>query len=217
MIIVCYVRGTLIRTDRDDVAIEDLAVGDIVLTASGKRRPIKWIGHRWLDCSRHPDPRSVWPICVSAGAFGENQPSRDLWLSPGHGIWAEGVLITISALQNGKTVVQRERSSVEYWHIELDEHDVILAEGLPAESYGGWNKAFFANGGKVIEAHPDLDQEHSAESWLPRVGEGADEVTRTKAVLLERLKALGHVTTAEDNRFTELVRSVCQRIVRAVA
>jgi len=193
---ICYARGTLIRTDRDDVAIEKLVVGDIVVTASGEKRPIKWMGHRSLDCSRHPDPASVWPIRVSAGAFGENKPSRDLWLSPGHGISAEGVLITISALQNGKTVVQRERSTVEYWHIELDEHDVILAEGLPAETYGGWNKAFFANGGKVIEAHPDASQERLTKSWLKRVDEGV-EVVRTKAVLLERAAALGHATTSQ--------------------
>jgi len=194
--IVCYMRGMRIRTDREDVAIEDLQIGDAVVTASGRKRPVEWIGHRSLDCSRHPDPKSAWPICVSAGAFGENKPARDLWLSPGHGIWAEGVLITISVLQNGKTIVQRERPSVEYWHVQLDEHDVILAEGLPAESYGGWGKSFFANGGKVIEAHPDLSLERSVNSWLPRVEEGP-EVTRTKALLLARVKALGHVTTPE--------------------
>ena len=59
-------------------------------------------------CRRNHDPKSVWPVCVSAGAFGENKPSRDLWLSPGHNIAAEGVLMPIKALQNGKTIVQHQ-------------------------------------------------------------------------------------------------------------
>jgi hypothetical protein len=193
----CYCRGTLIQTDNGALQVQELKIGDQLVTASGVARPIKWIGHRLLDTRRHPEPTSVWPICVSAGAFGENKPSRDLWLSPGHNIAAEGVLMPIEALQNGKTIVQHQWSTVEYWHIELDEHDIILAEGLPAESYlDTGNRTGFVNGGAFIEAHPDFKPKHWAETCMPLVQEGP-EVARTKAVLLERLKALGHVTTSE--------------------
>jgi T5SS/PEP-CTERM-associated repeat protein len=192
----CYCRGTLILTTDGEVPVEKLAVGDKVVTVSGEECPIKWIGHRLLDTRRHPDPTSVWPICVSAGAFGENKPSRDLWLSPGHNIAAEGVLMPIKVLQNGKTIVQQQRATVEYWHIELDQHDIILAEGLPAESYlDTGNRTGFVNGGAFIEAHPDFEPKHWAATCVPLVQEGP-EVARTKTLLLEQLKALGYVTTS---------------------
>jgi Hint domain/Passenger-associated-transport-repeat len=195
--VACYCPGTLIRTKCGNTRIEKLQIGDEVMTASGAARPIKWIGHRLLDCRRHPDPTSIWPICVSAGAFGNDKPSRDLWLSPGHNVAAEGVLMPIAALQNGKTIAQYERSTVEYWHIELDEHDIIVAEGLPAESYlDTGNRTGFINGGAFIEAHPDFQPKHWAETCVPLVQEGP-EVARTKAMLLERLRALGHETTCE--------------------
>ena len=137
---------------------------------------------------------------VAAGAFGEGRPCRDLWLSPGHNIVHGGELMPISALENGKNVVQHERENVEYWHVELDEHDIILAEGLPAESYlDTGNRTAFVNGGAFIEAHPDFEPKHWAETCLPLVSEGPG-VVRAKALLLERLRDLGHVVTAQDDR-----------------
>ena len=72
----CYAAGTFIMTDRGEITVEDLSAGDHVMTISGASRPIRWIGHRRIDCSRHPDPRQVWPVCVRAGAFGEGLPRR---------------------------------------------------------------------------------------------------------------------------------------------
>jgi hypothetical protein len=196
-VVACYCRGTLILTDRGKVAVEKLAIGDLVVTASGASRPIRWLGHRALDCARHADPIEVWPVRVSAGAFGENRPSRDLWLSPGHNIAWEGALIPIRALLNGKSVVQVESPSVEYWHVELDRHDVILAEGLAAESYlDTGNRTAFEKGGAFIEAHPTFAPKHWAETCLPLVFEGSS-VHRAKARLLQRLAAWGHATTSE--------------------
>jgi hypothetical protein len=197
---VCYVRGTRIRTDRGDAAIEDLVIGDLVVTLSGEKKPVKWLGHRFIDCSRHPDPQSSWPIRVSANAFAENVPSRDLWLSPGHGVWVDDVLITISEMQNGASVTQQERSSVEYWHVELNEHDVVFAENLAAETYGGWMRSFFANGGTVVEAHPDMSEEAAAKTYLPRVS-GGPQVERVKTLLRDRVEA-GLVNRNAANRLS---------------
>src|ERR1700688_3293105 len=86
----CYCRGTLIRTATGNTPIEDLRIGDCVLTASGETRPIRWLGSRGLDCTRHPNPALVWPICIQAGAFGQDLPVRDLWVSPFHSILVEG-------------------------------------------------------------------------------------------------------------------------------
>jgi hypothetical protein len=188
----CYVRGTRIATPGGYVAIEDLREGDLALTASGATRPIRWIGHRRLDLSRHPQPAEVRPVRVACGAFGDGLPSRDLWLSPGHNMAWDGALTPISALVNGVSVQQVECDSIEYWHVELDAHDVILAEGLPAESYlDTGNRTAFANGGAFVEAHPDFKPRHWAETCLPLVAEGP-AVVAMKARLLARLFERGY-------------------------
>jgi hypothetical protein len=99
----------------------------------------------------------VWPVRVAAGAFGPGAPARDLLLSPDHAVYAEGVLIPVRCLIDGRAVTQEARETVTYWHVELPAHDVILAEGLPCESYlDTGNRAAFANGGPVVQRHPDF-------------------------------------------------------------
>jgi autotransporter passenger strand-loop-strand repeat protein len=160
----CYCRGTLIRTDRGDVAVEALAVGDRVVTYAGATAPVRWIGHRRVACRSHPDAASVWPVLVAADAFAARQPQRDLLLSPEHAVFVEGVLIPIRHLINGASIVQIAVEDVEYWHVELDRHDVLLAENLPAESYlDTGNRRAFANGGDVVQMHPAFSADRSCE------------------------------------------------------
>jgi hypothetical protein len=193
----CYVKGARILTQRGEVAVEHLSLGDIVTTAFGGSRPIIWLGHRRVDISRHPDPATVRPVRVCADAFGKGLPRRDLWLSPGHNVASEGALIPISCLINGRSVAQIEQVTVEYWHVELDAHDVILAEGLPAESYlDCGNRTAFANGGAFVEAHPDFRPRDWAETCLPLMTKGP-AVTATKARLLARLAEIGHLIDRE--------------------
>jgi hypothetical protein len=110
---------------------------------------------------------------------------------------SEGALIPLYLLVNGVSVAQHEMEAVEYWHVELDAHDVIFAEGLPAESYlDTGNRAAFANGADFIEAHPDFQPKHWAATCLPLALEGP-AVTATKARLLARLSERGCATTRE--------------------
>jgi hypothetical protein len=125
----CFHAGTRIATPDGAVAVETLRVGDLVSTASGGARPIVWVGSRRVDCTRHPRPELVHPVRITAGAFGPRLPKRDLILSPDHAVFAEGVLIPIKRLVNGGSVSVDPRASVEYFHIELDRHDMVLAEG----------------------------------------------------------------------------------------
>ena len=163
---VCFAGGTRIRAVRGDaivdVAVEDLAVGDLVVTASGAHRPIRWLGHRTVDCRAHPRPHEAMPVRVAAQAFGPNRPARDLYVSPGHSICVDvlgEVLILASSLVNGSTIAQVEVDEVAYWHVELDSHDVILAENLPTESYLDMgNRGFFQEADLVeLAAGPDAD------------------------------------------------------------
>jgi hypothetical protein len=145
----CFAEGTLIRTRDGEVAVENLKVGDLIVTTSGHMRPVRWLGHRRVDCRNHPVPTDVWPIRIQEGAFGEHKPSKDLLLSPGHAVAVtvvEEVLIPAVKLVNGATIQQVERDEITYWHVELDAPDVLLASGLPAESYieVNNNRGFFS-------------------------------------------------------------------------
>jgi len=139
------------------VAVERLTVGDIVPAQFAGSARIVWLGHRRVDSRHDARPRDVWPVRVCAGAFGPAAPARDLLLSPDHAIFADGALIPIRHLVNHATVVQERCDEVTYWHVELDQHDVILAEGLPCESFlDSGNRAAFADGGRVVHLHADL-------------------------------------------------------------
>jgi len=154
----CFAAGTRIATERADIAVEALRVGDRVRTLlRGKAQPVVWIGHRHIDCTRHPQPHKVWPVRISAGAFGPGQPCRDLWLSPDHAVYVIDALIPVKQLINGATIVQVPVDAVTYYHVELHRHDVLLSEGLPAESYldtgDRWN---FVNGSEPVVLYPDF-------------------------------------------------------------
>ncbi len=154
----CFTAGTRILTERGEVAVDALQVGDLVPTVlSSEMRPVRWIGRRSLRPADHPDPNALWPIRIAAGAFEDGQPGRDLWLSPDHAVFVGDVLIPVRYLVNGRTIVQEQWDTVTYFHIELDEHDVVLAEGLPAESYLDTNdRANFENGHAPMRLHPDF-------------------------------------------------------------
>jgi hypothetical protein len=154
----CFAAGSLIATDRGPIAVECLRVGDIVLTASGGRHPIQWIGQRYVVCRRHPNAASVWPVRIDRHAFAVDQPSRPLVLSPDHAVFVDSVLVPIKHLVNGRTIVQITVDTVSYFHIELACHDILLAEGLPVESYleTGCRSAF-STGERVIQLHPDFE------------------------------------------------------------
>ena len=138
--------------------MERLRIGDQLVLASTRRcAPVTWIGHRRIDLTRHRYPEQVRPIRIRADAFAPGVPVRDLWLSPDHSVLLHGVLIPIKHLINGRSIAQVAVRTVEYWHVELERHDVLLAEGLAAESYlDTGNRSAFANGGEVVALHPDF-------------------------------------------------------------
>ncbi len=126
----CYVAGTRILTEAGQVAVEDLAIGDRIVTLSGALRPIAWIGHRRIA---NPEAGQR-PVRIAADTMAPGWPERDLFLSPDHAVFVEGVLVPIHALQDGNRIAPVDVAEVVYFHIMLATHDVIFAEGLPAET-----------------------------------------------------------------------------------
>jgi len=134
--IACYGLGTLIETDEGDVVVESLVIGDKVRTMSGALRSIKWIGRRAYAGRFIAMNRDILPVCFKAGSLGENLPRRDLLISPHHAMYIDGLLIEAKDLVNGVSIVQAATvERVDYFHIELDSHDVIIAEGALSETF----------------------------------------------------------------------------------
>jgi hypothetical protein len=135
----CFAEGTAIMTARGEIPVETLRAGDLVVASRGNRTvlaPILWLGHARVDIAAHPRREAVAPIRIGAGALGERMPAFDLRLSPEHALYIDGHLIPARLLVNGGSIVQEQRTArVTYWHVELEHHAVLVANGALAESY----------------------------------------------------------------------------------
>lgn len=191
----CFAEGTRIETCQGAVAVEDLIEGQQVRTASGAVRPIRWIGRMLSRPHLHPRPWEVQPVRVTAHAFGPAKPAHDVWLSPGHAVFVDGVLVPVGNLVNGATIVQETVDQIRYFHVELESHDVLLAEGLPCESYlDDGNRASFANAGENAALHGRLDPKSWDDACAPLVAAGP-QLTALQLRLHARAEALGWTRT----------------------
>lgn len=147
----CFLRGTHIDTPDGPRAIEDLRVGDMVLTLDAGPQPIRWIGRR-----RAGGQGADAPVRFAAGALGNR---RVLMVSPQHRMLVRGhlcelymgvpeALVPALHLVDGDTIRQVPCDAVEYFHFVLDSHQIVFAEGAETES--------FFLGGDMAEAIPEL-------------------------------------------------------------
>lgn len=155
----CYLKGTHIATPIGESKIETLKIGDKVLRARGGVATVKWLGHRTLYKNRIPtkDAVKAFPILFKKDCIAQNVPHRDLTLSPGHHVFFDGLLVPAMMLVNGQTIIQQFDTEVfEYYHVELEQFDIILAEGVPAESYvDTGNRNTFQNA-REVTMNPDF-------------------------------------------------------------
>lgn len=131
---VCFAPGTRILTTRGEVPVEELQAGDLVHTTwpSVQARPVVWIGQQRHRIA-NPTHR---PVRIAAGALGAGQPHQDLVVSPGHALAIDGWLVRAELLVNGASITRDEGvEEITWYHVELDAHAILFAEGVPAESY----------------------------------------------------------------------------------
>ena len=134
----CFLEGTRVLTPQGERGIEHLQVGDLIQTASGEAKPIKWIGRATMK----QRDNGGWledhvPVKVSRGALNGTLPYRDLYVTDSHCFLINGLLIRAIDLVNGATIAKKapaSRDQLDYYHIELADHDVIIANGAPAET-----------------------------------------------------------------------------------
>ncbi len=193
--VACFAAGTAILTPDGPVPVERLAVGARVVTRAHPGRwsaPIRWIGRRRIDLARHPHPEAVRPVRIRRDAVAPGVPARDLLLSPDHAVALGGVLIPVKYLVNGTTVApDPSLAEIVYFHVELEAHDIVLAEALPAETYlDTGNRAAFAEAAGPVALHPGF----AAKTWerdacLRLMGDGP-AVAAVRAVLGARAAVL---------------------------
>ncbi|WEQ52651.1 Hint domain-containing protein [Komagataeibacter oboediens] len=197
----CFCSGTLIRTPRGDVAVETLQAGDEVVTASGAVRPIVWIGSQKIISFSNMDAaqaHALTPVLISRDAFAQNMPDRDLLVSPGHAIAVpvmDSVFIQAVKLVNGATIRRAPCESTEYWHVELESHDVLLSNGLPSERYlDVGNRNLFATLSAGTQVEPATLDDYA----LPLVLNGP-EIAAVRERLAARARALGWNSTTDKD------------------
>jgi hypothetical protein len=133
---ICFMAGTAIATPDGQVPVETLKIGDLVTLADGRAMPMTWLGKQAVS-TRFADPMRVLPIRIKADALGDGIPRRDLLASPEHAFIVDGILVQAGALVNGVSIL-RESDVPEvftYYHVELADHSLVLAENVPAESF----------------------------------------------------------------------------------
>ena len=131
----CFCVDTMVATPSGQVKVQDLAVGDLVMTVRGQARPIMWIGAGAVLATRGRR-NAATPVVVRKGALADNVPTHDLRVTKGHALYLQGALIPVELLVNHRTILWDDLAQeVALYHLELASHDVLLANGAPAESY----------------------------------------------------------------------------------
>ena len=191
----CFLEGTHVAAADGVRAVEDLQPGDVLTTADGGETKVAWVGRQKM-LPRFSQPEEINPIRVQAGALGDNLPERDLFVTADHAFLMDGVLVTASALVNGSTIAQLTKMPMDgftYYHIDTGAHEVIVAEGLPAETlfdYSG--RQVFDNEAEHAHAAPILEMDLpriTSPRMLPeaiaaRIAERAEELAAQKACLV---------------------------------
>ena len=159
---VCYLEGTLIRTVTGEQKVEDLAIGDMLITVEDQIRPVKWIGRMSFKKSSRDWQRAILPVRIAKGALGNGLPLRDLFVSQKHKLLLEGVFVSAEDLLNGDTVkiaASDGTIKLNYFHVALETHEALLAEGQPAETLrtDATNREKFENFAEYLRLYPNED------------------------------------------------------------
>ncbi len=186
----CFLRGTHILTPEGEVPVESLRAGDLVMTATNGAVPIKAVRRRSFTAPQSASDK-VRPVQIDAGALGDNVPHRNLYLSPDHSVHFDGMLVPAQLLLNGRTITQPAHTApVEYIHVEVEPHDLIVAEGAFSESYLDiGNQAHFSRPG-VVAMFPENEPKTWEDACAPLVL-GGSKLAAIRAKLSARAAEVG--------------------------
>lgn len=187
----CFEKNTQISTPSGYVSVSSLKVGDEVLNHLGQAIEVLWVGRQVLN-PVFARVHGGMPVKISAGALGANMPQADLYVSPDHAFLIDGLLVNASALVNGSSIVQMQSWSgnLEYYHIETDAHEIILAEGALAETYlDNEGRQKFANYDEFQQMYPN--GKTVKELDMPRIKHARQLPSQIKNRLSQQAQQIG--------------------------
>lgn len=169
VVVNCYLTGTLIATPQGERAIETLGPGDLVTLADGNTAPVRWVARQEVRAKavNLSLPADRLPIRIDAGALGHGVPHTDVTVSAGHGMMLDGMIVNAAALVNGTSIrflsARDMPERFTYWHIELDHHAVLLANGAPSESLVDYSAR------STYDNYAEYLHLHGAERMIPEM------------------------------------------------
>lgn len=185
---ICFAAGTMITTPNGHCAVEDLVIGDNIVNAEGKGIAVKWIGRQTLQTVLNG--QTAQPVRISQGALGEGLPNRDLTVTPDHGMVIDGVVINASALVNGTTInwvpLSELPDTVTYYHIETENHEVIRANGAPAETFIDYV------GRRAFDNHAEYVDLYGCERIIPEMAAPRISTARLLPEAIRARFGIGH-------------------------
>ncbi|MHA6262068.1 Hint domain-containing protein [Arenibacterium sp. CAU 1754] len=178
----CFTPGTLIATPKGERKVEELEIGDRVITRDNGIREIRWVGRKLLTGAQLAREDHLRPILIRAGALGVNLPERDMMVSPNHRILVSSdktalyfeereVLVAAKHLTGLDGVDMVDVSSVTYVHFMFDQHEMVLSDGAWTESFQPCNQSLKGIGNaqrnEIFELFPMLKTQAGLTSYPP--------------------------------------------------
>ena len=180
-IIPCFTPGTLIATPKGERRVEDLVVGDRVITRDNGIQEIRWVGAREMTGQELAHKAHLLPVLIRQGALGNNLPERDMLVSPNHRVLVANdktalyfeereVLVAAKHLTGLEGVDIVETSGTTYIHVMFDQHEVILSDGTWTESFqpGDMSLAGVGNAqrNEILELFPELATREGVDGYV---------------------------------------------------
>ena len=180
-IIPCFTPGTLIATPKGERRVEDLVVGDRVITRDNGIQEIRWVGAREMTGQELAHKAHLLPVLIRQGALGNNLPERDMLVSPNHRVLVANdktalyfeereVLVAAKHLTGLEGVDIVETSGTTYIHVMFDHHEVILSDGTWTESFqpGDMSLAGVGNAqrNEILELFPELATREGVDGYV---------------------------------------------------
>jgi hypothetical protein len=195
IVVPCFTPGSMIATPRGERRVEDLQLGDRVITRDNGIQDIRWIGARVLQGAELTSAAHLKPILVHQGALGNGLPERDMMLSPNHRVLVANdktalyfedreVLVAAKHLTGLEGVAPVEVSGVAYIHFMCAQHEVVLSDGAWSESYQPSDQSLKGIGSAQRNELFELFPELKAQAGLKAYGAARRSLTKHEARLL---------------------------------